>query len=173
MEQEIILVDLMDNEVGSCEKLMAHEQALLHRAFSVFLYHDQQMLIQKRADHKYHCGGLWTNSCCSHPNRMETTKEAVTRRLWEEIQVKCQTEEIFSFSYYYHFNNGLTEYEYDHVYIGEYEGECQMDFDEISEMKWISFDELLKDAQMFPERYTPWFLIALPKVIKEIQRRNA
>ncbi|MDD6468143.1 MAG: isopentenyl-diphosphate Delta-isomerase [Erysipelotrichaceae bacterium] len=168
---KVVTVDLQDHAQGTCEKLEAHQKAILHRAFSVFLYHDHQLLLQKRASHKYHCGGLWTNSCCSHQPD-EDPINYIQKRMQEEIGASCEIEEIFSFPYYYHFSNGLTEFEYDHVYIGEYHGTFTINPEEVEQVCWIDFETLLKDVQMHPQTYTPWFIIALPKVIAEIQRRN-
>ena len=167
--EKVVLIDFDDQVIGEMEKMQAHEEAQLHRAFSVFLYHDDKMLIHKRATEKYHCGGMWTNSCCSHPRIHETYDEAVNRRLYEELGVKCEVKELFSFVYYYQFSNGLTEFELDHVYIGEYTGDVEVDPSEIEEVKWISFDELKEDIKMNPTKYTPWFVVALTRVLKEIE----
>ena len=167
--EKVVLIDFNDQVIGEMEKMQAHVEGKLHRAFSVFLYHEDKMLIHKRASEKYHCGGLWTNSCCSHPRSNETYNEAVARRLQEEIGVTCDVEEIFSFVYYYQFSNGLTEFELDHVFIGEYNGEVTFDENEIEEVKWISFEELKLDIQQNPTKYTPWFVVGLKRVLETIQ----
>jgi isopentenyl-diphosphate delta-isomerase len=166
--EKVVLIDFDDQVLGEMEKQQAHVEGKLHRAFSVILYHEDKMLIHKRASEKYHCGGLWTNSCCSHPRIHESYDDAVKRRLMEELGVVCDTKEIFSFVYYYQFSNGLTEFELDHVYIGEYDGEVSFDSSEIEEVKWISFEELKKDIVCNPTKYTPWFVVALKRVLKEI-----
>ena len=167
--EKVVLIDFDDTAVGEMEKMQAHEEGKLHRAFSVILYHGDKMLIHKRASEKYHCGGLWTNSCCSHPRIYETYDEAVKRRLDEELGVSCDVKEIFSFVYYYQFSNGLTEFELDHVYIGEYSGDVQVDPNEIEEVKWISFADLKEDIKENPTKYTPWFVVALKRVLQEIE----
>lgn len=169
----IILVDSYDNETGTTDKESAHRQGLLHRAFSVFLYDGKRMLIQKRAENKYHSGGLWANTCCSHPRSNETLREAVIRRLEEETGISCSPEEIFSFVYRHRFNEELYEYEFDHVFLGKYEGEYRIDPEEISEMKWIDFDELERKLVECPDNFACWFRIAAPGVIRIIKERES
>lgn len=174
MNDSLILVDLDDNEIGCATKAEVHEKGLLHRAFSVFLYkyigQNPYMLIHQRANGKYHSGGLWTNSCCSHPRHGERVNEAVHRRLQEELGVSAETKEIFSFVYYHRFTPKCVEYECDHVFVGEFDSEVESYCkSEISDVRWISFDELKESVKILPEIYTPWFIIALGKVIKAIE----
>ena len=170
--EKVVLVDMRDNAIGLEEKMAAHEKALLHRAFSVFLYHEDKILLQKRASHKYHCGGLWTNTCCSHPRDGELVKDAAIRRLKEEVAIEVQDiEEIHSFVYNYPFANGLTEFEFDHILVGEYNGSYVTNPDEVDEMKWVEIDKLLEDIQKNPKVYTPWFIVALMKVVEYIETR--
>lgn len=161
---EIILVDLSDNEIGTGEKLDVHVNNRLHRAFSVFIVNDNKMLIQKRALEKYHSGGLWANACCSHPRKGEKLDEAVTRRLREELGIKCDTKKVFSFIYYEHYSN-LSEYEYDHVFLGQYAGEIEINKNEIEEYKWIDISKLEEWLLNNPEDFAAWFLISCPKII--------
>lgn len=171
---EVILVDMYDREKGSMEKLQAHRDGLLHRAFSVFLYRGDEILLQRRALGKYHCGGLWTNTCCSHPGPGEDTEESARRRLREEMGIDAgPLEEIHSFLYRAPFPNGLTEYEYDHVYVAPYDGEISYDSGEVEEVRWIRLEDLMKEVEIRPEDYTPWFLIAIKPVaefLHQIQR---
>lgn len=168
--EKVVLVDMRDNEIGLEEKMTAHEKGLLHRAFSVFLYHDDKILLQKRASEKYHCGGLWTNTCCSHPRDGENVKDAAIRRLKEEVAIEVQDlEEIHSFVYHYPFANGLTEFEFDHILVGKYDGAYICNPEEVDEMKWVQVDELLADIQKEPEAYTPWFIVALTKVVEYME----
>ena len=160
--EEVILVDLDDRELGRCEKLKAHEQSLLHRAFSVFLFRGNAVLLQKRARIKYHCGGLWTNTCCSHPHMGESVLEAARRRLREELGINCpELQEVSSFVYRYPFSNGLTEYEFDHILVGEYDGTWSQNPDEVDDVRWVDLDELKSDLIQNAEQYTPWFITAL------------
>ena len=168
--EKIILVDLDDQEIGAEEKLRTHEKSLLHRAFSVFIHGDDKMLIQKRSLTKYHSGGLWANACCSHPRAGETLEEAVHRRMLEEAGFDCPVTEAFSFTYRTEFTNGLTEYEFDHVFIGEYSGEVNMNPEEASECRWVAFADLKKEMLEYPERFSSWFMIAAPKVIKRLEQ---
>ncbi len=172
-KNEIILVDNFDNETGTSDKEKAHRQGLLHRAFSVFLYDGNRLLIQKRAEHKYHSGGLWANTCCSHPKKNESLSEAVKRRLYEETGICSDTEEVFSFVYRHKFNDELYEYEFDHVFIGEYAGEYRADPEEISEMKWIDSEELEREMAEYPDDFACWFRIAAPGVIRIIKARES
>ena len=170
-EDQLILVNISDEQVGTMGKEAAHREGRLHRAFSVFLYHDSKMLIQRRALHKYHSGGLWANSCCSHPRDGEVLDEAVTRRLQEELGIYCDCRELFSFVYRHQFHEMLYEYEYDHVFIGEYDGECKLNTDEAMEAKWVDIDELADDLTDHPEKYCVWFITAAPRVISYIRTK--
>lgn len=165
MTDDIILVDLFDEELGSCGKMEAHTQGKLHRAFSVFLYGERGLLLQQRALQKYHSGGLWANTCCSHPKVGETILQAAQRRLLEETRITCDISERFCFVYYQSFSNGLFEYELDHVLLGKYDGEASFDPSEISEMRWVGQEELQRELLETPERFTAWFLIAAPQVL--------
>lgn len=127
------------------------------------------MLLQKRSAGKYHSGGLWTNACCSHPRQGEELSEAVERRLKEELGVRMPVEELYSFVYRAQFENGLTEYEYDHVFLGEYDGEIRLNEEEASEIRWMDMDELAEDLWKNPEKYTAWFLIAAPQVLRRFK----
>jgi len=166
----ILLVDIFDNEVGFAEKITAHEKGMLHRAFSIFIYNENKLLLQRRNAEKYHSGGLLTNACCSHQRKGESLDECVARRLKEEIGAETEIEELFSFVYYTKFDNGLTEYELDHVFLGRYDGEITPDPEEISEVLWVDIDELAKDMTEHPEKYTVWFLIAAPRVIEQLKK---
>jgi isopentenyl-diphosphate delta-isomerase len=161
----VILVDKKDKEIGIEEKIKAHEKCLLHRAFSILIFNSKyEMLLQKRANSKYHCGGLWTNACCSHPRPNEKIEDAAHRRLREEMGFDCDLKEIGSFIYKANFENGLCEYEYDHVFLGFYDGKIKINKDEAEEYKWVKLDDLKKDIKNNPEAYTPWFKIIMKKI---------
>ncbi len=172
MEKDLIAVDVFDKEIGRVSKEEAHRKAVLHRAFSVFLYHNKKMLIQQRAFDKYHSGGLWANTCCSHPR----TKNLITdakKRLIEEVGIKCDNlEELFVFNYFSKYADDLFEYEVDHVLIGEYDGEFVLNKEEVNDMKWISFEKLEKEMQENPQKFSTWFLIAAPRVLKSLESRK-
>lgn len=170
MEDLLVLVDLEDHPIGLEGKWKVHQQGLLHRAFSVFLLQGNQMLIQKRAEHKYHSAGLWANTCCSHPRVGESLDLAVERRLLEETAIQCPVHPLFSFHYRAVFENGLIEYELDHVYVGQYSGTFQANPEEASQMKWITFEELESELTHHPEQFAPWFIIAAPQVMKYQKR---
>ncbi len=163
--QQVILVDEQDNEIGTMEKLDAHKAPNLHRAFSVFIFNSRgQMLLQQRAHNKYHSGGLWTNTCCSHPYPGEENKTAATRRLQEEMGFSTAIIKAFEFIYRADFDNGLTEYEYDHVFIGEYNGDINPAKEEVENYCYKNFEAIKSDLLQTPWMYTEWFKIALPKL---------
>ena len=165
MKEEIILVDKNDQEIGSGEKMKVYQDGKLHRCFSIFVFNSKnEMLLQERAKTKYHCGGLWTNTCCSHPRRGELLEEATHRRLQEEMGFDCELKEIGSFIYKAKFNNGLTEHEYDHVFTGEFDGEPKLNLEEADDYKWIGLEELKKEIKKNPESFTVWFKIAMERV---------
>jgi isopentenyl-diphosphate Delta-isomerase len=168
-EEFVILVDEQDNETGRMEKMEAHEKALLHRAFSIFVFNDAgQMMLQRRALSKYHSPGLWTNTCCSHPRPGESLGAATQRRLAEEMGFRCPLEKAFSFIYKAAFDHGLTEHELDHVFTGTYNGDPAINPAEVAEWKWVSVSALLEDVKNRPEAYTVWFRIAL----REMEERR-
>ena len=161
----VILVDAQDKELGLMEKMQAHQEGLLHRAFSVFVINNNnQMLLQKRALEKYHSPGLWTNACCSHPYPNENTLVAANRRLQEEMGFNCNLKELGSFTYKTSFDNGLTEHEYDHVFIGNYNGPITVNPEEVDSFKWVSFDEIDEKLINNKHEYTFWFQVAFPLV---------
>ena len=165
----IILVDRNDKEIGYEEKIKPHLEGRLHRAFSVFVFNsDGEMLLQQRARSKYHSGGLWTNTCCSHPRRGEETEKAAHRRLSEEMGFDCPLEEQFTFIYKAKLDRGLTEHEFDHVFFGTYNGEVEPDPEEADGYDWVTIDNLKKDMKLNPDKYTVWFKIALPKVLENL-----
>ena len=158
--EEIILVDEQDNVIGTMEKMEAHRKGVLHRAFSVVLFNSSgELLLQKRADNKYHSGGLWTNTCCSHQRDGETNIQAGNRRLYEEMGFNTELKELFHFIYKAPFDNGLTEHELDHVMIGYYDGEPEINTDEVEDWKWMKIEDIQKDMLLNPESYTVWFKI--------------
>ncbi len=163
--EEVILVDENDCEVGKCEKIKAHRLALLHRAISIIVFNNKkEILIQKRAKEKYHCPGIWSNTCCTHPKPGENVLDAAKRRLVEEMGFSCEIEHAFNFVYKKEFNNGLTEYEYDHVFIGNYAGKININLNEVSDFKWISNNDLKKEIEKNPEKFSYWFRIIFDKL---------
>lgn len=162
-QQYLVLVNEQDEQVGTMEKMEAHRKALLHRAFSVFLFNSNgEMLLQRRALNKYHSGGLWTNTCCSHPYPDETPHAAAIRRLQEELGLTADIQPAFSFIYKAVLDNELTEYEYDHVFVGSYDGAVVLNEDEVGDYCYKSMTDLLHHVDRHPAQYTEWFKIALP-----------
>jgi isopentenyl-diphosphate delta-isomerase len=165
MREEVILVDEFDTPVGVTEKMEAHRKALLHRAFSVFIFSPNgEMLLQRRALSKYHSGGLWTNACCSHPRPEEDTCVAAGRRLSEELGFAVPLKKIFDFTYRSEFDNGLTEYEFDHVFAGWYDQGVYPNPEEVSEYRWLSLEAIQAELEAFPSTYTSWFHLAFPLI---------
>ena len=168
-EEYVILVDKNDVQLGIMPKMQAHELALLHRAFSVFIFNDKnELMLQQRALHKYHSPGLWTNTCCSHQREGESNVEAGKRRLMEEMGFVTELEETTSFIYKAPFDNGLTEHEYDHVLVGYYNDEPKLNNDEVSNWKWIPLKEVKEDIKKRPHEYTEWFKIIFDKFYEYI-----
>ena len=160
MEENVILVDVLDNQLGLMPKMEAHEKAVLHRAFSVFIFNDEgELMLQQRAAHKYHSPLLWTNTCCSHQRDGESNIEAGKRRLIEEMGFKTNLKEIFSFVYKAPFDNGLTEHELDHVMIGNFNGTPKINPDEVASYKWMTLEAVKNDIELQPKLYTAWFKI--------------
>lgn len=168
--EQVILVDENDGITGNMEKMEAHRKGALHRAFSIFIFNDKnEMLLQQRAISKYHSGGLWTNACCSHPRPGEETTLAAQRRLFEELGFHTSIQEIFSFQYQVSFDNGLTENEYDHVFIGKYSGVIEPNVNEVQDFCYKSIQEIQANIDSYPHKYTSWFCIAFPKVVQWIE----
>lgn len=169
MEEQVILVDTNDNVIGLMEKMEAHEKGVLHRAFSVFVVNkNKEVLLQRRAFSKYHSGGLWTNTCCSHPRDGEDIIAAGNRRLQEEMGFETELKHAFSFVYRAELDLGMTEHELDHVLVGQFDGIPQLNFDEVSEWKYMKWDDLLEDMNKNPSNYTAWFRIIMQDRGKEI-----
>lgn len=168
-EENVILVDQNDNPIGLMPKLEAHEKALLHRAFSVFIFNsNNELMLQQRALHKYHSPGLWTNTCCSHQREGESNLEAGKRRLNEEMGFVTPLVEKTSFIYKAPFDNGLTEHELDHIMVGTYNDEPEINKDEVADWKWMSLEAIKKDIKANPNSYTAWFKIIFHKFYKFI-----
>tara|TARA_B100000768_G_scaffold161623_1_gene161833 strand:- start:9498 stop:10010 length:513 start_codon:yes stop_codon:yes gene_type:complete len=170
MDELVILVDKNDNQLGLMEKIEAHEKAVLHRAFSVFILNDNnELLLQKRALSKYHSPGLWTNTCCSHPRDGESVIDAGIRRLREEMGFETEINTLFSFIYRAEFDNGLTEHEFDHVLLGRYNKTPLINKLEVSDWKWIDIEFLKKDVVVNPDIYTVWFKIIFQQFYKKFK----
>ena len=163
--QTVILVNERDEVTGTSEKMEAHQKGLLHRAFSIFVFNGRgEMLMQQRAPAKYHSGGLWTNACCSHPQPGEKTEAAARRRLKEEMGFETPLTEIFDFIYKAEFENGLAEYEFDHVFVGEYDGSVHFNNEEVVDFCFLPMPEIRALLERHPEKYTAWFHISFPKI---------
>ena len=162
---DLILVDENDVPIGTMEKMEVHQKALLHRAFSIFVFNKNgQMLLQQRAMNKYHSPGLWTNACCSHPSPIESIEQAAEKRLQEEMGFTIPLTKAFSFTYKAEMENGLTEYEFDHVMVGDYDGQINPDDREVMDFCFSGMDEIRNKIESYPEKYTAWFKIAFPKL---------
>jgi isopentenyl-diphosphate delta-isomerase len=159
--EQVILVDEGDRELGASEKMRAHRDGALHRAFSIFVFDAQgRLLLQKRAREKYHSGGLWSNTCCGHPRPGEPTPEAARRRLREEMNFECELTEVFSFIYRAELDNKLVEHEYDHVLVGRFDGEPSPAAAEVEDWRWVGVAELARDLRANPEGYSYWLRAA-------------
>ncbi|RCS26784.1 isopentenyl-diphosphate Delta-isomerase [Polaribacter sp. WD7] len=170
MEELVVLVDKQDNPIGLMPKMEAHEKAVLHRAFSVFIFNEKgELMLQQRAAHKYHSPLLWTNTCCSHQRDGESNLEAGKRRLEEEMGFVTEIKEVFSFIYKAPFDNGLTEHELDHVMVGKFDGEPKINKDEVEAYKWMKLEDVKSDIEQNPTLYTEWFKIIFDKSFEKLK----
>ena len=171
IEEQVILVNEKDEQIGLMSKLEAHQKAVLHRAFSVFILNTKgELMLQQRAAHKYHSPLLWTNTCCSHQRDSESNIEAGKRRLFEEMGFICELKEVFSFIYKAPFDNGLTEHELDHVMVGEYEESPVINREEVNDFKWMTLEAVKSDIKTQPEIYTEWFKIIFEKFYSHLEK---
>jgi isopentenyl-diphosphate Delta-isomerase len=169
---DLILVNENDEPIGKMEKMEVHLKGLLHRAYSVFILNEKgEMLLQKRAAGKYHSPGLWTNACCSHPQPGQELIPAATIRLQEEMGFTTSLEKAFDFIYKASFDNGLTEYEFDHVLLGNYDGPIHPNYEEVEDYRYLSLTEIKKLVQSNSSDYTPWFKIAIPKLAEYLENQ--
>lgn len=174
IEEHVILVNENDEPIGVMPKLEAHEKALLHRAFSVFIFNNKsELMLQQRAAHKYHSPLLWTNTCCSHQRVGESNIEAGKRRLQEEMGFVTELKESISFIYKAPFDNGLTEHEYDHILIGSYDDSPVINTDEVADWKWMTLEAIKANMAQQPEIYTEWFKIIFDKFYQHINLQDA
>jgi len=165
-DEQVILVDENDTQIGIGDKIEIHRQGQLHRAFSIFIFNAEgDLLLQKRAMSKYHSGGLWTNTCCGHPRPGESVVGAARRRLREEMGIDCECKEVFSFLYQFKFENNIFEHEYDHVLLGTFSGEPHPNPEEACDCKWIDIGTLKRDILAAPDLYTYWMKISIDEVI--------
>lgn len=170
-EEMVVLVNEKDEQVGLMPKLEAHEKAVLHRAFSVFIFNEAgELMLQQRALSKYHSPGLWTNTCCSHQRDGESNIDAGKRRLEEEMGFSVDLKEVTWFIYKAPFDNGLTEHELDHILVGQFGGEPNINPEEVAAWKWMPLEDVKNDMEINPDQYTAWFKIIFEKYYKYIQQ---
>lgn len=171
---QVVLVNEADEPIGTMEKMDAHRSAVLHRAFSVFIFNKQgHMLLQQRAFKKYHSGGLWTNACCSHPLPGEDTLESAVKRLKEEMGFQTPLRKAFEFTYKSILDNGLTEFEFDHVFLGEYDGGINPNKEEVNDYCFKAMDEIRSSLALSGNKFTTWFHIAFPLVEKWLKEHQS
>jgi isopentenyl-diphosphate delta-isomerase len=172
-EEHVILVNEKDQEIGLMPKLEAHQKAVLHRAFSVFIFNSEnELMLQQRASNKYHSPNLWTNTCCSHQRSGESNIQAGTRRLYEEMGFTTPLNEITSFIYKAPFDNGLTEHELDHVMVGYYNEDPVINSDEVEDWKWMKIEDVKNDISLNPDLYTAWFKIIFKNFYNHLNNRK-
>lgn len=169
-KEQVILVDENDTEIGLADKLDAHRRGVLHRAVSVFVFNDKkQLLLQQRADTKYHSAGLWANTCCSHPRQGEENVVTAERRLREELGFDCTLKEVFIFTYKVQLNNELWEHEFDHVFIGDFNGEVFPNPDEVQKIRWEDTAAIRDEIKNSAEIFAPWFPLCFEKAVEAFQ----
>lgn len=168
---EVILVDHRDRPIGKMEKLEAHEKGLLHRAVTVYVFnHQHQLLLQRRANDKYHCGGLWSNTCCGHPYPHEATQHAAERRLREEMGLALTLTPMFTLSYNLPLSNGLIEHEFGHIFFAVSDASPQLNPAEADACRWLSLEKVQQEITLDPTRFTPWFLHTFPRIRAQLMR---
>ncbi len=171
--ENVILVDEKDTTLCYMEKMEAHRKALLHRAFSIFVFNENdELMLQQRAKEKYHSPSLWTNTCCSHPRPGEKLEYSVHRRLVEEMGFDCELNKVFDFIYKAELDQGLTEHEFDHVFFGRYDEHPVINPDEVQDWKWMSMRDIAADMKKNPENYTVWFRIAFNRVRHHMRKQK-
>jgi isopentenyl-diphosphate delta-isomerase len=169
--QQVILVNENDEWMGTMEKLQAHKSGALHRAFSVFIINDKgEILLQQRASNKYHSASLWSNTCCSHPAPGESTMAAAHRRLMEEMGFDCELQKLFSLRYKSNVGNELVENEYDHIYLGNHNGDVNINIEEVKDYAYVTIEQVQQMLKESPELFTSWFKLALPKIVDYITK---
>ena len=172
IQERVILVDQNDNPIGDMEKMEAHEKGLLHRAISVFIINSKgEILLQRRAMHKYHSGGLWTNTCCTHPRVGESNTDAAHRRLQEEMGMKAALQKAFYFTYKADLDHGLVEHEFDHVFIGFSDESPVPNPEEVSEFKWMTVADIENSIRQMPENWTEWFKVIFTEFQSELGKQ--
>jgi isopentenyl-diphosphate delta-isomerase len=168
--EELILVNENDEPIGVEEKIAAHLNGVLHRAFSLFIFNSSgQLLLQKRTSTKYHSQGLWSNTCCGHPRPGESIEQAGRRRLQEEMGFDCEVQKIFAFVYRVQLNDGFSEHEYDHVLVGRFDGDPTPNREEVDDWKWVDLSVLRNDLQAHPNNYTYWLRLSLDKLCRSVK----
>ena len=174
MKEELILVNENDEPVGVEEKITAHLNGVLHRAFSLFIFNSSgQLLLQKRTSTKYHSQGLWSNTCCGHPRPGESIEQASRRRLQEEMGFDCVVHKVFEFVYRVQLDDDFSEHEYDHVLVGKFDGPPTPNNDEVDDWKWTDLATLQHDIQAHPDSYTYWFRLSLDKLCRSLNSSGA
>lgn len=171
VKDHVVLVDRMGREIGTQEKMQAHREGKLHSAFSIFVFNTVgELLLQRRARTKYHSGGLWTNTCCSHPRPGESCHRAASRRLHEEMGFDCRLTGLFTFLYHTQLDNNLFEHELDQVFVGCYDGQPTPNPREVEDWKWMNISVLKQDIRENSENYTYWFKLTLDRVVEQSQK---
>jgi isopentenyl-diphosphate delta-isomerase len=169
VQEQLILVNEHDAEIGVGEKLHTHLIGALHRAFSVYVFNSAGLLLlQRRSSTKYHSQGLWSNTCCGHPRLGESIRAASRRRLSEEMGFECEVREVFKFIYHAKLDNDLYEHEYDHVVVGSFDGSPVPNPDEVGDWRWADPMAIRFDMERRPERYTYWFRISLDRLCRSL-----
>ena len=161
-----MLMDAEDNVLSNMEKMKAHQNGALHRAFSIFIFNERgELILQRRAPGKYHSAGLWTNTCCGHPRPEEDLAAAAQRRLMEEMNIACVLEHRFTFAYTAEVGNGLVENELDHVFVGRFNGVPVLDPCEADSWRAVALGALELEMTLSPNRFTPWLHACIGKVV--------
>jgi len=165
MEEYVILVDQNDNPIGKEEKVKCHlPNGKLHRAFSALIFNGEgKLLLTKRSESKMLWPNEWDGTVASHPRESETYMSSAERRMPEEIGIDCKVSYVNKFEYHVPYKDIGSENEICGTLIGAIDSfdKSSLIKDEISEIKWISPDELKNELEQNMDVYCPWMVIAL------------
>ena len=165
---QVVLLDERDQPIGSAPRATVHgTDTPRHLAFSCYLFDDRgRVLLTRRALTKVAWPGVWTNSCCGHPRPGEASEDAVRRRLALELgAIVTDLELVLSdFGYRAVDASGVVENEFCPVWLARMSGPLQPDPDEVAEIAWVAWTDLVTLVDTAPALLSPWCVAQVPLV---------